>query len=201
MKESQNSSNIINDISSETSSEYNDSSDSENSLEYNGIPRTNNNIDYDSESLSEYISSDEEDFECNIKYEKLTTHDNFNLLKNSNIDKFYDDNKSILNNQKNILFTDFESKNVCEKNWAFFTNNENELNCVYQWYPITICNINKTHFKISKSKVINTPTFFKNIYGSTPGFILDNEIWFIVHKKNLKKGLIHILIIHILCNI
>ena len=73
--------------------------------------------------------------------------------------------------------------NPVEKNWVLFTDNKNELKVIYNWFPITIGSYvsdnDKTQFEDTHN--IYTPSFFKNVRGSTNGVVIGNEIWFICH--------------------
>ena len=69
-------------------------------------------------------------------------------------------------------------KRMCEKNWALFNDNK-KIYCIHSWYPINIGFIRKDKF-ISKI-LIEAPTFFKQIRGSTHGIIINNSILFMCH--------------------
>jgi tetratricopeptide (TPR) repeat protein len=67
------------------------------------------------------------------------------------------------------------SDNSCEKNWVYY----NENNIIYQWHPLTICQLNDNYLNIIEKK--ETPLYFSRFRGSTNGFKYNNEIWFITH--------------------
>lgn len=67
-----------------------------------------------------------------------------------------------------------------EKNWVLFDYNEN-ISCVYQWYPLTIGVIDKFGTFNESHNFKNVPAFFERIRGSTNGIIVDDQIWFICH--------------------
>jgi len=73
------------------------------------------------------------------------------------------------------------SDQSCEKNWVYFNNlNSNENNIIYQWYPLTICQLNeKNELNVVEKKEM--PLYFSRFRGSTNGFHYNNEIWFITH--------------------
>ena len=79
------------------------------------------------------------------------------------------------------------NNNVHEKNWSFYINN-NKLNVIYSWYPLSFGYIDYNVNKLIINKTINTNSFFENISGSTPGFFYKDECWFLVHKKNINKN-------------
>jgi mannosyltransferase OCH1-like enzyme len=88
--------------------------------------------------------------------------------------------------KKNIInpnFYDINNINRTEKNWALFNYN-NDLAVIYSWYPLLICKIdfNDNLLKIIDIKY-NIPPDFKEAKGSTPGYIFNNEIWFVLHKS------------------
>jgi len=79
-----------------------------------------------------------------------------------------------------------------EKNWTLFSNQENQINMVYEWYPLTIGNIkqdnmnllddkNNTLMELNITHKLRTPQFFKWVRGSTNGINIGNEIWFMCH--------------------
>jgi hypothetical protein len=78
-------------------------------------------------------------------------------------------------------FLSFENSRRVEKNWVLFNNSKNDEKCVYEWYPLTIGNINKGGTFESTSIDYNVPSFFRSLRGSTNGIIIDNEIWFVSH--------------------
>ena len=77
----------------------------------------------------------------------------------------------------NEIFSPINAK--CEKNWALFLQNE-ELKAIYKWYPLTIYDSINTG-KLGKKQEIEMPYFFKDVRGSTNGFIYKDELWFICH--------------------
>jgi hypothetical protein len=72
-------------------------------------------------------------------------------------------------------FTD----NNCEKNWVYYKDSKNENNIIYQWYPLTICQLNNNELNVIEKK--ETPHYFSRFRGSTNGFQYNDEIWFITH--------------------
>jgi tetratricopeptide (TPR) repeat protein len=84
----------------------------------------------------------------------------------------------------------------CEKNWTLF-HTADTLHCVYEWHPLTICNLKNNTLSIIKK--IKTPPFFELIRGSTNGYLVEknNEIWFVCHivsHENVRHYM-HIIII------
>jgi tetratricopeptide (TPR) repeat protein len=66
-----------------------------------------------------------------------------------------------------------------EKNWVLFSDNNDQLRCIYQWNPLTICDIEKNECIINRQ--LETPNFFRYVRGSTNGVRIENEIWFLCH--------------------
>jgi mannosyltransferase OCH1-like enzyme len=68
-----------------------------------------------------------------------------------------------------------------EKNWCFVVYKE-RLCIIYKWSPLTICEIhsNDHTLNIVEQKEIK-PELFVRVKGSTPGYLFNNEIWFVVH--------------------
>lgn len=78
----------------------------------------------------------------------------------------------------NFLENTFNNQKI-EKNWIYFINNNEELNIIYKWYPLQICNI--CNNKLCLIKNINMPDYFKNARGSSCCVKYNNQNWFIVH--------------------
>jgi hypothetical protein len=84
-----------------------------------------------------------------------------------------------------ILSKDDE-RNI-EKNWVLFQDSVFGEKCVYEWYPLTIGDIDSN----GKFEVLiedqNVPAFFKSVRGSTNGVVIDDEIWFICHLVSYEE--------------
>jgi mannosyltransferase OCH1-like enzyme len=98
----------------------------------------------------------------------------------------YDISKYTIN--KKIIYPNFYNLDKIykyEKNWGFFNYN-NKLAVVYSWYPIIISEIDyeKNILNIIDYKY-NIPEYFKETSGSTPGYTINNEIWFVLHKVQI----------------
>ena len=81
-----------------------------------------------------------------------------------------------------------------EKNWVLFTDINNNLKCVYKWYPLTIGSIENNELKHIEE--IKMPNSFKYIRGSTNGVSVGNEVWFLCHTVSYedRRYYYHILI-------
>ena len=82
------------------------------------------------------------------------------------------------------IFPTFNKQEI-EKNWVYFTYDK-KLCVIYQWYPLTICNINNNSLDLIIKK--DMPISFKNVRGSTCGIEYNNNIWFITHFHNTNYG-------------
>lgn len=80
--------------------------------------------------------------------------------------------------KNDVLLTFQEKDNQVEKNWTLFESNG--IKCVYNWFPLTIGDIQENEF-IKTHQQSELPDFFRYIRGSTNGQIIDNEIWFLSH--------------------
>ena len=71
----------------------------------------------------------------------------------------------------------------CEKNWVFFNSSNDDLQVIYEWYPLTIGKINKQNEIVSLDikTTKNMPPFFRNTRGSSNGCEYNGEIWFLCH--------------------
>jgi len=76
----------------------------------------------------------------------------------------------------------------CEKNWTLI-NGSNKV--IYEWHPLVIGEIVDDevldYLKFNILDVRSTPLFFKNLRGSTNGFLFGEEIWFICHMVDYDK--------------
>ena len=75
----------------------------------------------------------------------------------------------------------------CEKNWVFFNSSNDDLQIIYQWYPLTIGKLAKTNNKQNEIVSLdikttkNMPPYFRNTRGSSNGCEYNGEIWFLCH--------------------
>jgi tetratricopeptide (TPR) repeat protein len=67
-----------------------------------------------------------------------------------------------------------------EKNWVLFEDGDQNLKCIYKWYPLTVGSINAS-YDYTVEQEIAMPTVFKHVRGSTNGVQRGNEIWFLCH--------------------
>jgi mannosyltransferase OCH1-like enzyme len=95
--------------------------------------------------------------------------------------QLYNIDKNTYNLKKNIISLVPRVGVLHEKNWSF-VNYKNELCIIYKWFPLQIGKINYVTNKLKIIKNKNTPDYFNNARGSTPGFTKNKEIWFILHK-------------------
>ena len=74
--------------------------------------------------------------------------------------------------------TEMKRISTCEKNWVPVPGDKNRF--IYRWYPLTICEL----LEDNTLAVLNTydmPKLFKNARGSSPGYMYNNEIWYVIH--------------------
>ena len=81
----------------------------------------------------------------------------------------------------NSRFLNISNKHSIEKNWVLFEDGNENLKCVYNWYPLKIGNIHNDTQTLEITHTIQTPSFFSIVRGSTNGIQVDNEIWFLCH--------------------
>jgi mannosyltransferase OCH1-like enzyme len=98
---------------------------------------------------------------------------------------------------RNIIlptFYDTNNDKKVEKNWSYMIYND-ELMMVYNWYPLNISKPNFDNNTLNVVKTVLMPDFFKIIRGSTPGYTINGEIWFVVHTArqaiNKNNKIIH----------
>ena len=70
--------------------------------------------------------------------------------------------------------------NNIEKNWVLFGGESNDqIKCVYQWFPLTIGDFGST--TITNITEYESPDCFRHLRGSTAGITVGDEIWFLTH--------------------
>jgi hypothetical protein len=158
-------------------------------------------------SLNSFIELDESFNKINIQFlsETIDYKENYNFFGLEDIRLFnYSDNlyyiassfntenetisitfnKCILNKNeyilnKNFIIPSFYNYKRIEKNWCFL-NYKEKLCFIYEWYPLTICEIKNNSLHIIDTKKKHHD-IFKITKGSSSGFLFNNEIWFILH--------------------
>jgi tetratricopeptide (TPR) repeat protein len=148
------------------------------SLEYESI------LEYD-ESIDDYYIGLED-----IRYQRLIDKNNIvthtynanrcNKDGNIKVEHGTIDMNSKLKKCLNSQILTKNGERHIEKNWVLFDNKGIEQ-CIYEWSPLTIGNINiNGNLDISNINS-NVPSFFKDLRGSSNGIIINDEIWFICH--------------------
>jgi glycosyltransferase involved in cell wall biosynthesis len=74
-----------------------------------------------------------------------------------------------------------------EKNWVLFHHSSFGEKCIYEWYPLTVGDIDVYGKFEPLVKHHNVPSFFKSIRGSTNGVVIGDEIWFICHLVSYEE--------------
>jgi len=92
------------------------------------------------------------------------------------------------------VFLEKDGQNTIEKNWVYLPC-ESGKKMIYGWHPLTIGDIQETRFL--KTHQIETPTFFKQLRGSTNGILVDDELWFICHSVSYedRRYYYHIMVV------
>ena len=94
--------------------------------------------------------------------------------------------KSAKSTENSVLLQKPGSSEI-EKNWVIVEQKQEELYCIYKWYPLTIGKITQSSPDEEIPSLFqtvheyNTPGSFKHLRGSTNGVRVGNEIWFICH--------------------
>jgi hypothetical protein len=86
---------------------------------------------------------------------------------------------------------EFKMNSDCEKNWVYFQYKE-ETHMIYSWFPLKICKVNKSTYKLDLIEERVMPGIFKNARGSSCGSKYINkfgndEVWFVVHLVSYEK--------------
>lgn len=77
-----------------------------------------------------------------------------------------------------------------EKNWVLFEHAE-KIHCIYEWHPLTIGTIEDNNYNTKYKH--STPSFFKQVRGSTNGQFFENattgekELWFLCHTVSYEN--------------
>jgi hypothetical protein len=87
-------------------------------------------------------------------------------------------------------FYDFSKIKRCEKNCSYVLYKE-KVRMVYQWYPMHIGEIVENRLDLVETK--DMPEYFKEARGTSAGYSIGTEIWFVLYKaQNYKNnGQIH----------
>lgn len=76
-------------------------------------------------------------------------------------------------------FYDSSKIKRCEKNWSYVLYQE-KLRMVYQWHPMQIGEIVENRLNLVETK--DMPDYFKEARGTSAGYSIGTEIWFVLHK-------------------
>lgn len=68
----------------------------------------------------------------------------------------------------------------CEKNWCYYHTPAGELRLVYEWSPFTVAEPRADGINIL-TRNSDVPAIFKDLRGSSNGFTVGDEIWFLTH--------------------
>jgi glycosyltransferase involved in cell wall biosynthesis len=69
---------------------------------------------------------------------------------------------------------------ACEKNWCYFHDASGILSVVYEWSPLRIGTVKDDALLLTSGDTA-IPAFFRHVRGSTNGFLVDKEVWFLCH--------------------
>ena len=126
----------------------------------------------------------------NILYYNSTYFDYKRNITSCSSDIYYINDNSF-NLQRNIILPemyDTDKIKIIEKNWCF-VKYKSELCVVYNWFPLQIGKINYNTNKMNIIEIkYNIPEYFKDARGSTPGYTINNEIWFVLHKAQCSNS-------------
>jgi tetratricopeptide (TPR) repeat protein len=134
--------------------------------------------------------------QCTLKYDtsldghyegiedvRLFTHSDGTLYYNGNRGVngcIYVEHGTICDGTTNSGLLKKSGQHPVEKNWVLFEDGDQNLKCIYKWYPLTVGSINAT-YEYTVEQEIAMPTVFKHVRGSTNGVQRGNEIWFLCH--------------------
>jgi hypothetical protein len=123
----------------------------------------------------------------NQYYYIATYFDKTRHLTSISSDVYHISNDTYVLNRQVILpdMYDTHSIKIHEKNWTF-VNYQNELCVVYKWCPLQIGKVDYITNTMNLLEIkYNIPDYFKQARGSTCGYTNGNEIWFVLHQKQV----------------
>jgi hypothetical protein len=84
----------------------------------------------------------------------------------------------------------------CEKNWCYFHDSADDLRIVYDWMPLTTGRIANGELELLTSDR-SVPAFFSDVRGSSNGFRVGGELWFLCHIANytVPRTYYHLLVV------
>jgi hypothetical protein len=84
----------------------------------------------------------------------------------------------------------------CEKNWCYFHDSADDLRIVYDWMPLTTGRIANGELELLTSDH-SVPAFFSDVRGSSNGFRVGGELWFLCHIANytVPRTYYHLLVV------
>lgn len=69
----------------------------------------------------------------------------------------------------------------CEKNWCVIPRDDDKLQIVYKWHPLTIIEADMASGNVEIIKEMKMPAIFNFVRGSTNGCLYENNIFFLGH--------------------
>ena len=84
----------------------------------------------------------------------------------------------------------------CEKNWCYFHTADGDLRVLYDWLPLTIGQVKNDELEILTTDT-SVPAFFRDLRGSSNGYRIDGELWFLCHIANYTtpRTYFHVLVV------
>lgn len=85
----------------------------------------------------------------------------------------------------------------CEKNWAFFSEDDTTLKIVYEWNNFQTYTVDDNHL-VNPQTSQSTPDFFKHLRGSSNGYKSGECIWFVCHLVSFEHRRLyyHVIVIY-----
>jgi hypothetical protein len=122
-------------------------------------------------------------------YYIATYYDNYRQITSTSSGNYNVDMMDQYALDRNIILPNFYDLNhvVAEKNWSPFSL-QGDIHVVYKWHPLQIGKINYETNELSIQIIRHEiPSVFKNARGTSCGFTVDNEIWFVLHTTHTSK--------------
>ena len=147
----------------------------------------NLNINYEIESTLN-ISEKEICIDANTNIIQLFNHNNekyyIKQINNDyiNCDKINVNNNSCEFSQNKVSLTKIQ-QNKTKPQLFTYVNYHNDICIIYNWFPIQIGKVNKNTIE-NIQNIQKVPIIFQGVIWSTPGYIFNNEIWFVLNLKN-----------------
>jgi len=102
------------------------------------------------------------------------------------------------NSRLEYTFVKSPENRRCEKNWAFFSEDDKTLKVVYEWNKFKTYTVGDDYNLLDGTSNEKTPKFFEHLRGSTNGSRSGDYIWFLCHLVSFEphRSYYHVFVIY-----